>query len=315
LRPRRRHFADGIAALTALVLLAACGTARDSSIYQETIGEFQSATDRTAAVALEHVRGINSFERGFELELLRDDADRPLNISKLASPVLSPEAIEARDRSFGVLKQYIQMLAALAESDASERWKAASERTKTAADSLLIHLEDEQSLLGNLPIAEIAPPLRAISGAATKAILEVDRDSALEAAIAAAAPPVQEISGLLREDLTFVVRQRDSVKQLEIAELTIHYTEAQQAGNNADRLKLLSKIEAALEARTRDLAALQGVIQTLDRFDAAHDALIRYATSAKEPQDLADLVVIVRSYADTADAVFQSFKATGDADS
>ena len=291
-----------------LAAVAACSTPRDFTIYQESIGEFQSATDQTASVALEYVESINSFERGYELTLLREDPDRPLNISKLSEPILSPQAIAARDRTFGVLKQYTQMLAALAESDASERWKAASERARTAADALLTDLNAESGILGELPISDITGPLKIISDAIATEIINAKRSRALDAAIAKAAPAIQDISGKLREDLTFVIRQRDSVKQLEIAELTIRYAEAQEANNNPARLSTLTKIDQALEARTKSLSTLQGLIQTLDQFDIAHDALVRYAKSEKGPQDLSDLVTIVRSYSDSAKEVFESFQ-------
>lgn len=308
-----RTLVRGLGGLVLLAVLAGCSTPRDFTIYQETIGEFQGATDRTASVTLDYVQSINTFERGFELKLLREDPNRPLEIRKLAEPILSPQAIAARDRTFGVLKQYTQMLAALAESDVSERWKAASERAKSSADTLLTDLNNETGLLGNLPINDITSPLKTISDVVATEILNAKRTRALDAAITKAAPAIQEISAKLREDLTFVIRQRDSVKQLEVAELTIRYAEAQQASNNAARLSTLTKIDQALEARTQSLSTLQGLIQTLDHFDTAHDALVRYAKSSKGPQDLADLVTIVRSYSDAADSVFESFKRLSEA--
>src|SRR5690606_34319642 len=124
---------------------------------------------------------------------------------------------------------------------------------------------------------------------------------------------VQEISALLREDLDFVVRQRDSVKLLELAQLSIDYGMAQIDGNDSARLRLLGEIDGTLQTRTRDLATLQGLLQSLERFDAAHDALVRYASSGKGPQDLSDLVAIVQSYAATAEQVLESFQKIKDA--
>jgi len=297
-----------LAALAVTLLLAACGTPRDFTVYQQTVGEFQQATDQTATVALEAVRGINAFERDYELKQLREDPNRPLDISKLDSPVLSPAAIDARDGTFRVLKQYTQMLAALADSDAGERWKAASERAKTAAELLASNLAKNSVTLAELPISEALSPLKEISDVIATEIINARRAAALEAAIEKAAPAIQEISGQLREDLAFVIRQRDSVKLLEIAELSIAYGQAQLEANNAARLRLLGEIDGSLTARTRDLATLQGLMQSLDRFDAAHDALVRYAQSDKGPQDLSDLVAIVRSYSATAEQIFESFQ-------
>ncbi|WP_422366615.1 hypothetical protein [Pelagibius sp.] len=308
MQPKIPSLARPLSALLLALALAACGTPRDFTVYQESIGEFQAATDRTASVALDYVQGINRFERSYELKLLREDPKRLLNISKLSEPILSSQAIAARDRAFGILKQYTQMLAALAESDVSERWKAASERAKASADTLLIDINADSGILGDLPIGDITSPLKTISDAIATEILNAKRSDALDAAITKAAPAVQEISAKLREDLAFVVRQRDSVKQLEIAELTILYAQAQETGNNSARLSTLSKLDQALEARTQSLSTLQGLIQTLDQFDVAHDALVRYAKSDKGPQDLSDLVTIVRSYSDSAKEVFESFK-------
>jgi len=304
---------NAIGALAVTLLLAACGTPRDFNIYQQTVGEFQTATDRTAAVALDYVQSINSFERDYELKQLREDSSRPLDMSKLADPILSPKAISARNQTFGVLKQYTQMLAALADSDASERWKAASERAKASADELLTNLSRDNNTLGKLPIADLTSPLKTISDAIATEIINAKRSAALDSAIEKAAPAIQEISAKLREDLAFVIRQRDSVKQLEIAQLTIDYAQAQQAGDNSLRTKLLTAIDQALKAREEGLSTLQGLLQTLDRFDAAHDGLVRYAKSDKGPQDLSDLVAIVQSYAATADEVFESIKKISEA--
>jgi hypothetical protein len=98
------------------------------------------------------------------------------------------------------------------------------------------------------------------------------------------------------------------VKLLEIAELSIAYGQAQIDGNNTARLRLLGDIDTAVRARSRDLATMQGLIQSLDQFDAAHDALVRYAVSDKGPQELSDLVAIVQGYAATAEQVFESFR-------
>ena len=294
--------------LAGTLLLAACGTPRDFTVYQETIAEFQTATDRTASVALEYVHGINEFEREYELKLLREDPARPLDITKLDSPILSNEALAVRDRAFAVLKQYTQMLASLADSDASERWKAASERAKTAADLLVEDLSQNSTTLAELPLSEALSPLKAISDVIATEVINAKRAAALDAAVEKAAPAIQEISAHLREDLAFVIRQRDSVKLLEIAQLTINYGQAQADANNSQRLRTLTEIDAALKTRSSDLATMQGLLQTLDRFDAAHDALVRYAASDKGPQDLADLVAVVQSYTATAEQIFESFK-------
>lgn len=297
-----------LVALSATLFLAACGTPRDFSIYQETIADFQTATDRTAAVALEYVHGINEFERDYELKLLREDPARPLDVTKLDSPILSNEAVAARDRAFGVLKQYTQMLASLADNDASERWKAASERAKSAADLLLEDLANNAPTLADLPLSEAISPLKTISDVIATEVINAKRSAALDSAIEKAAPAIQEISATLREDLAFVIRQRDSVKLLEIGQLSIDYGQAQADGNNSQRLRTLNELDAALKTRSADLATMQGLLQTLDQFDAAHDALVRYAKSDKGPQDLADLVAIVQSYTATAEEIFESFK-------
>jgi hypothetical protein len=299
---------NAVAGLGLALLLTACGTPRDFSIYQETIADFQTATDRTAAVTLEYVQSINAFERDYELERLRDDPERPLDVSKLSNPILSPTAVAARNQAFSVLKQYTQMLASLADSDASERFRAASARAKAAADTLLADLSTHSEVLSGLPLAEATTPLQTIADAIATEIINAKRAAALDAAVTKAAPAIQEISGTLREDLRFVIRQRDSVKQLEIAELSIAYAQAQAGGNNAARLKTLSELDKALQARSRELATLQGLLQTLDQFDAAHDALVDYARSDKGPQDLNDLIAVVRSYAATAEQIFESFQ-------
>ncbi len=296
-------------AIVALLLLAACDAPRNFDSYQAAITQFQGATDSTATVALRYVRDINAFEQEYEFKLLEGDASRELDLSKLMSPAFSPEAIRARSQAFDVLKQYTQMLAELAGSDATDRWKAATERAKTSADTLLKNLSDNIGILGGLPIANLTSPLKTIADAIAAEIINAKRAKALDAAIVKAAPAIQSISGGLREDLSFVVRQRDSVNQLNLVALKIEYQMVREAGNNSTRLKILKTVQQALDARMATLETLQGLSQALDRFDAAHDALVKYAKSDKGPQSLSGLIAVVRHYAAVAKEVFDSYKA------
>jgi len=305
------RFRSALGIVCGLLLLAACETPRDFNAYQSAITQFQQATDTTATIALRYVGDINKFEQDYEFKLLEQDPTRELNLLKLMSPAFSPEAIRARAQAFSVLKQYTQMLSELAGSDAADRWKAATERAKTSADTLLKNMSEKTDVLDKLPIANIASPLKTLVDVIATEIINAKRAAALDAAIAKAAPAIQKISAGLKEDLAFVVRQRTSVGILNLSALQIQYQTAREAGNTGKRLQILKKVRKALTSWSETEETLQGLMHVMDRFDAAHDALIKYARSDKGPQNTSDLVTIVRHYADLAKTVFDDFKALG----
>lgn len=291
--------------------LSACTAPSSFDAYRSTIAQFQEATDNTATVALLYVRDINNFEQDYEFKLLEDDDSRQLDARKFLKPAFSPTAIRARSQAFSILKQYTQMLAELAASDAGERWRSATKRVQASGDALATTLsgDGDGKVLKGLPIEGITSPLKTLVDAVGTDIINASRAAALDSAILKAAPAVQLISAGLRDDLEFVEKQRDSVNLLNIADLSIKYEQARLAGSKAARLSILKKVRQALESRNRTVATLQGVRQALEQFDAAHDALVNYAKSGKGPQDISDLIAIVDRYTAVATEAFESYKA------
>jgi hypothetical protein len=276
------------------------------------IGSFRSSTDLTATVALKYVRSVNQFESEYDLTLLKENPARPLDARKFLNPSFSSEAIRVRIRTFNTIKEYGQLLASLADSDAPDHWKAASARTKSSAESLLKSLTVNPKLKG-LPILESAAgalsPLKMLVDVIGTEMINAKRSEALSAAIKKASPAITKISGALSEDIAFVEKQRDSVNLLSISNLSLAYGNAQRSGNNSKRLSILKNFEKALDSRLKTVETMQGLRQALNGFDASHDALVAYAQSKKGPQNLSDLAAVVQHYAGTAKDLFDAFVA------
>lgn len=284
--------------------LAACATAPSSfDQYQSTIQQFQVATDNTSAVTLEFILDLNNFERRLEIERLRADPARVLDLpNNFIANKFDPKAIATRAQAFQVIKNYTNMLAMLADSDAESRWVEATGALKSSVDQMTSSIEGGSNY---------SSALTEIANFAGKNWINGKRSKALDEAIISVSPAIEEISALISQDLETVVNQRITAMNIPLIELVGEYeaiqSEQASGAREAKRNKKLDELVKVLAGRDATLATLNGLQRTMQAFDAAHAVLVKYAKSDKGPQDVSDLVVVVNRYSALADSLMSSF--------
>ncbi|HMA16074.1 MAG: hypothetical protein ACM35H_05780 [Bacteroidota bacterium] len=330
--------------LAMVIAVSGCATA-DFEHYQQSITAFKTATDQTSQAVSTQILGIRDWDRERMLEQLRPAADpcelRWVELRKipdrdytlndcafLAAEIVregrfSREAIAVRRQVFVVLNDYTSMLSAVATSDAPARWDAAAKGlggsvaslAKTVGDVQVGDksrgLSDQLGPLQNL-FGEDGPLTQLISFAGQEWI-NYRRTQALDEIIQKGKPEIDTISQLLREDFKFI-RQRDLfLADSELFEPISAYADAVAAaaadpGKVPARNAALESMRRAIETHETATGQIGSIGAAMDGFDDAHAALVAYAASPKEPQDLAELDVVIRRYARAAQAAFDAFQ-------
>jgi hypothetical protein len=294
------------------LVLGGCSTGNFDA-YKDSISKFQTATIQTSAVTAGYFDDLNDFERRLTLAQLRSDPKMPLDVpNQFLRDPFDPRAIEIRKQSFQVILSYTDLLAQLAGSDAPQRWQASTAKLKDSAGGLISTVsklagstDKEEKAIATQAEGLLAPLQILLSFAGTE-IINLERTKALDRAIKTASPAIVQLSAALKDDMGTVYAQRVTVVLDPIARLSIAYTQAQEAGNESQRLKLLGDLETMLANRQKQLADLRKIQTALDTFDRAHSALVAYAESDKGPQTLAELINEVERYAVVAQSAYDA---------
>ena len=294
----KRRFIAGILMLSLATALLGCSKRE----FAKQIIDFQTGVDNTATATSVYYSELNSFERDLYLQerlydpsqdvltVTRDPNDPSKNIpTALAGKTFSAESIKARIEAIQMLGLYGKRLAELAGSDASTRFAAGSQ----SVGNNLVKLGGTFSTLTGDPTAKnYAAPLGALSkifGEIGKAMLEAKRDAALTKAVQEAAPQVRTIIDLLENDLTTVIGPlRATGSDQALREVIGNYNTNRTKWNLDQRQKALDEIRRA-QARY-DIAITFNPSDIMESMRVAHEALVKYATSRRTPQNLAELV-------------------------
>lgn len=314
------HKVTGVLQLILLPVIAGaltgCAASTTFSQYQETIQQFQEATDKTAKVTTAYLVDLNNYERKLELDRLRQDPNRVLDIPKnFLAPKFQPEAIQARMQAFDVLRRFTSLLADLADSDAPKRWSASAQGLKGSAEGLLTTLESVDAGTGNA--GDLVAPLTTLVDMIGQDYINSKREAALSKAIATAAPAIREISDLLKRDMETVIVQRARTLNEPLIDIAGEYETAQKeqkaqpnAARDRKRLAILDELQSVLEEREQALVTLQGLSTAMAAFDEALGVLESYARTSKDKRDLTDVVATVARYGAAADALLSAFETT-----
>lgn len=308
------HHYRAIVILAGLAL-GGCPAPATFDSYQDAIGTFRTATDQTAVVASKYILSINEFERGLVYADLEADPARKLNIVEdLLEQRIDPAAVRTRALAFDVLRRYTDTLAALASSDAGERWKAEAGLLAAGAKELSSNLADPAgagatrlgSLLGDDPEKG---PLAVLAGAVGEALIDKRRAQALDEVVVKYKPAIDRISALLRQDFDFVAKRRRFVALAALQPLGEAYNDAVKRRDNAGRLAQLRIIKRAVAEYEQKVVEIAEIQQALDGFDSAHAGLVAYARSDKGPDSLGALVGEIQRYGALAQTLYAAWKA------
>ena len=257
--------------------------------YREPITRFQQAS----TVVIEGARTEYGLTNKRERDALIDGlvAKRAMITLKTLNDkemrVLGSDDLAARMLALDALAKHGQLLLTLASSDAPAR-------AKDAANSLDDAIVGLSSSLGRVPSDEFknkAEGFATIAAEVTKLALEANISQALDKAVTLSEKDVLALIRLLRDDMSALHERRRSILSAARVFATDEYNEELAKTNpGPDKLqKAATKIKTVEDAWDK-LPLLLGAGPSLDAMAQAHQKLVEYAKSPKNPQDLAELI-------------------------
>lgn len=283
-------FGAPLCGLLALVLTTACAPA---TLFRDPVAKFQAGVNTTAGVIQPYFVELNRVEIEYQLHnALREKQE--WGTQHLALP-FRPEAIRARLEALEIVSAYAKLLGDMANSRAPEELEQAAARLETNAKKLSKPLH---GLLVGTDVPDFSGPLGAVVKLVGQVAIERRRQTALTQAILTGDEPIRRIIDLLREDLAGALALRETaLAQHQTVRLDI-YNKARSGASPAELLAMMEEI-SRLNGRLQTLRTIQ-VDSLLREMRAAHEALVTFAKSDKNPKDLSDLAGRVDVFADQA---------------
>lgn len=219
--------------------------------------------------------------------------------------VLGGDDLAARMAALDALAKHGQLLLTLASSDAPTR-------AKDAANSLDDAIVDLSSSLGKVPSDEFknkAEGFATIAAEVTKLALEAKISQALDKAITLSEKDVLALIRLLRNDMSVLHERRRSILSAARVSATDEYNEELAKPNpSPEKLQKAASEIKKVEDAWDNLPLLLGAGPGLDAMAQAHQKLVNYAKSSKNPQDLAELVEATDAFVTQAKVIADAIK-------
>jgi len=281
-----------LARLPATVALVLGVTGCATNQYRAPIGAFRDDTQRTVGVLRDFYQSRNTYEVDLYLngvaadptfEVLTADSNGP---TPLGTTTFLPASIAARLNALDLVGAYASRLAALASSDAPSRFRDAAGllgQNLASLDKTFQRLSGESDPTASRFIS----PIASIVGAVGEMVLERKRDELIAAGLEKGEGPVQEVLGLVRDDLDRVFSLQVATGERErFATLVAAYNRDRSKLSYEQRKSRLEEIKAAHRARTAVAGAVPSALVTsmLD----AHAALVALARSPRRPANFAE---------------------------
>lgn len=274
-----------------LFSLSACTTVN----FTEPVASFQQSVDKTGVIVGTYYSELNDFERSIyleervlnpELDVLLKDKEKP---TPLHWTVFSPESIKARLDAISLLGVYGRRLSELAGSDAPTRFSDASQ----VLGKNLGELADTFKELGDEGNDSTASgyfgPIGTIIGVFGEMIFEAERDKALEAAIKKGAPAVRNALDKLENDLKSIVQPlRDTGTHQILSGRVNYYNIHREEFDLTERRQFIYDIQNSVIQY--DIALSFNPSDLIRGMKEAHEALVKFAESDRQPQNLAEVV-------------------------
>jgi len=290
-----------------LALLSACATVH----YDKPVASFQKSVDESVTVIGKYYQELNSNERSLYLEsalldpsreiLFRDEQGRP---TPLAGNIFPADSIKARLDSLTLIGIYASRLSALAGNSAPAQFAG---HVKVLGTNLT-RLSDTFSFLDGSkdPTASsYVGPVASLAGLVGQMYMEHRRDEVLARAIVDGDPAVRKILELVEADLVMVIDplKKTGDKQ-QLAEIVNYYNNNRMKMTYSERRRTIDSIKAAAESYSA--STVFNPSSLVSTMAEAHRALVKYAKSAKKPQDLAELADMMDLFAAHVDIVASS---------
>lgn len=300
-----RRSSPGLKLLLLLICLTMGTSSGCDSSFKEQIKDFQESVELTSAAVRVYYTEINEFERELYLQERALDPSQEVlvtdgqgNPTPLIGGPFPAESIKARTDALLLLGVYGRRLGELAGSDAPGRF---AKGAKALGDNL-DGLAGTFAGLSDSTAKAYAGPIGTIVGIFGEMVLESKRDSALRRAVTEGAPAVRQILDLLEKDLTNVVSlQRRTGTRQAITLLAADYNS--QAGKLGlqERKQRLEEIRKA--AQRYEVAVAFNPTELVTAMRTAHEALVEYVESGRQPKDLATLAAALETFRSRAEQV------------
>lgn len=275
--------------------------------YREPITRFQQASTVVTEGARMEYGVANKRERNAVIDRLVAKRER-INLQVLNDKevrVLSGDDLAARMAALDALVKHGQLLLTLASSDAPAR-------AKDAANSLDDAIVGLSSSLGRVPSDEFknkAEGFAIITAEVTKLALEVKISQALDKAITLSEQDVLALIRLIQNDMRALYERQRSILSAARVSATDEYNEELTKPNpSPEKLKKAASEIKTVEDAWDNLPLLLGAGPGLDAMAQAHQKLVDYAKSSKNPQDLAELVEAMDAFVTRAKVIADAIK-------
>ncbi|MDZ3826083.1 hypothetical protein [Pseudomonas monsensis] len=302
------NFSSGskLAFLVATVfMLAGCPK---PALYREPIVRYQQAS----TVVIEGARteyGLannREYDSLLNAHLAKRERISLSEIDKGDWRVISADALAVRMSALDALTKHGKLLLALASSDAPDR-------AKDAANSLDDAVKGLRSSLNNNSAPDTvdakATAFAGVVAEVTKLTLEAKIQKALDSAIKSSESAVEGLIVSIKDDMANLYeRRRNSLSSSRKSAVDAYNLELTQKIPDAEKLKKnISGIKKA-EEDWDGLQLMLGAGPGLDAMLQAHQELVVYAKSPKNPQDFSELVEAVDAFVSSATAIADSIK-------
>lgn len=265
------------------VMLNGCATTTTG--YKKPISNFQNASSAVTESARVYVIQLNKTQRDAYIDGQVSGAEQIQlpEIDKLQ--VFAPQAIETRLEALKGLSKYGELLGQLANSDAP------GNITSNAGDlaKSLQALEGSVKKLspsGNTKFVGAIGPAATLMGEVARIAVERTIQESLDEAIAGGEEPIKELIRVIRNDLVIAYQ----LKRNAISNNRVIYVDGYEKERLGKRdvvvlRKRGDEIKSALDLW--EALPTSNPSEGLDAMATAHSALLDYAKSEKNPEDLA----------------------------
>nr|VFK64761.1 MAG: hypothetical protein BECKUNK1418G_GA0071005_105016 [Candidatus Kentron sp. UNK]VFK71227.1 MAG: hypothetical protein BECKUNK1418H_GA0071006_105515 [Candidatus Kentron sp. UNK] len=290
--------------LILIVFLTACAS---PAAYREPITRFQQASTIVIEGARTTYGTANKGERNAEIDKHVEQKKRitlrDLNSEDLR--LLGPDDVVARMKTLDALAKHSELLLALASSDAPQK-------AKDAANSLDEAIISLNSALGNASTDDFkntAGGFAAIAGEVVQLVLNAKITEALDKAIVVSEDQVKLLLRLLRTEMgALYERKRAQISNERVAAVDAYNDLVAQPNPNSANLAKVAEQIKSVEDSWDNLPQLLGAGPGLDAMAQAHQKLVDYAKSPKNPQDFAALVEAVDAFVTRAKIIADAIK-------
>jgi hypothetical protein len=290
--------------------LTGCVTAQ----FAEPISSFEKSLSTSGAAIAVYYTELNRYERDLYLDRLafnpdetlkfeervQDDGREQIRATPLIGQIFNADSIRARLDAINLLGVYARRLGELAASDAPQRFEAGAKVLGENLGSLADTFQglSQREGVPDSSAGEYIGPVSATIGVIGRMYLEEKRDAALAAALGTGAPNVDTIMTVLEADLVRVVSPLRRTGELQaLAERVADYNRRRhEPGFN--RPAALGEIKRV--AQGYELAVTLNPAELIQPMREAHRAMVKYASSNRRPQDLAEFAAALELFANRA---------------